>query len=134
MGKGNYKLSASQNVDVWIREGFKDTVCTEKPTLLEGTTENQLPGTGVPGAGQSLHRMSDGGQVNIAPSLLACSQQHQPGSHPSLHPQVLEKIGGISKPEAGKGQLLTEPAYRHLLAQKSVHCLSQNGKLSGVIA
>ena len=61
MGKGNYKLSASQNVDVWIREGFKDTVCTEKPTLLEGTTENQLPGPGVPTAGQSLHRMSDGG-------------------------------------------------------------------------
>lgn len=97
-GKGNYKLSASQNVDVWIREGFKDTACTEKLTSLEGTTENQLPGRGVPRAGRRPHRMSHGGQVNIAPSLLACSQQHQPGSHPSLHPQVLEEIGGVSEP------------------------------------
>ena len=48
LGKGNYQLSVPQNVDVWIREGFREMVCMEKPTLLEGATENQLPGSWYP--------------------------------------------------------------------------------------
>ena len=42
--------------------------------------------------------MSDGEQVNITPTVLICSQHHQPGSHARLHPQVLGEIGGVSEP------------------------------------
>lgn len=96
--------SASQNVDVWSQEGFKDTVCTEKPTLLEGPPRTSCQGQG-PGAGQSLHpgcQMED--RLISPPSLLACSQQHQPGSHPSLPTHRSLKIGGISlSQKLGKG-------------------------------